>query len=207
MSDSTSGQQNSLKAVNDASVSLLLEEFKRLHDLYLRQRVKRGERVNFFVGLSTAIGGSIVILSQLGILDSFTLRWIGVIVLALLGMFGINIHANLVKNDINSYNYLRGIDRIRRYFIERDSDLAEYLLFPAKETEPSVLVKFRMSSVRFVIWALTSVLFSIAALLVISFFVYSIPLWLGCLSAIVVGISTLYGLYCWTIRELKKVAK
>jgi len=139
MSDSTSGQQNSLKAVNDASVSLLLEEFKRLHDLYLRQRVKRGERVNFFVGLSTAIGGSIVILSQLGILDSFTLRWIGVIVLALLGMFGINIHANLVKNDINSYNYLRGIDRIRRYFIERDSVWLNTCYFQLKRQNPVYL--------------------------------------------------------------------
>ena len=110
--------------------ALLLEEFKRLHDLYVRSRVKRNERINFFVGLSTAMGSGLAILSQTKLLSSVVFQWLGFSSLALLGLLGIVVHRDLVRSEINSAVYLKSIDLIKYYFVRSNETLKQHLVFP-----------------------------------------------------------------------------
>jgi len=110
---------------------LLLEEFKRLHDLYMQSRLKRNERVNFFVGLSTAIGSGLVILSQTKILSVNLLQWFASLSLIWLGVLGIVVYRDMVRSEINSAVYLKSIDLIKYYFTKQDKILKRYLVFPS----------------------------------------------------------------------------
>ena len=194
--------QQSDNKLNPLSVQILIEEFKHLHDLYLRQRVKRSERVNFFVGLVTAVGAGLIIATQSKMFDRFALIYLGLITLTLLSIFGVMIHGNLIGNDINSDNYIRGMNRIKRYFTDRDKDLTEYFIFPP--IERPVLLTLRLTSIAVIVQFLTATLFSTVAVIFQFLFFQTITFLQGFITVLIIAGITIFSLNRWAKKELQK---
>ena len=110
--------------------TLLLEELRRLHELYLRQRTLRSERINFFVGLSTAIGSGLAILAQIKAMPVMEFRCLTVFLSGLLSLLGVVVYRDLITSDINSALYLKGIDFVKLYFTTLHKEISPYLIFP-----------------------------------------------------------------------------
>jgi hypothetical protein len=201
------GEKEDSLTTNTTSVQFLLEEYGQLHDLYLRQRVKRSERVSFYLGLVTAIGGAIVLAAESGVFDPLPLIYVSVTTLALLAVFGIQIHNNLVQNDINSNAYLRRKDLIRRYFVDRDEQLAAYLPYVAGKQQPSILLTARPSSIRITTQLIVAALISSIAIVAQLAFSQFIPLWRGILTAVLASGIAVSGLNLWAQAAYKKAQR
>jgi len=185
-----------LNSTNDASVQFLLEEYKHLHELYLRQRVKRSQRVDFFVGLLTAVVGGLVLAAQSGSIDQLTLVYVSIGILALLAAFGFQIHNSLVLNDINSEGYLRRLDLIEQYFVERDEELRSYLPFAARK-QPSSLLSLRPSSIRITVQLMVAALLSSMVIIAQLLFSPAIPFWRGAATLTLTSGTTIIGFNRW----------
>ncbi len=121
--------------VDDPATSLLLAEHQRLSELYLSTRETAERRATLFLTLTTTAIGVVVALFQfkpqpLELLETALAAAIGVL------LFGVITFHRLVERSMQGTEYLRAINRIHRYFVERAPEVEPYLYWPAHDDVP-----------------------------------------------------------------------
>lgn len=121
--------------LDTSTTNFLLAEHTRLCQLYLSTRETADRRVNLFLTLTTTAVGVVVAATQLRfdmvqLVETALAASIG---LLLLGLITFN---RLLERSMQSTEYLRAINRIHRYFVDRAPDTAPYLFWPAHDDLP-----------------------------------------------------------------------
>lgn len=118
------------------SAEALLAEHDRLSALYLHNAEMGEKRTSLYL---TVISGGIAILVGLGQFgaDTAVLRWPAFGLLAVLLLIGLLTFQRLIERRIRGTEYLRAINRIHRYFVDRDPDLGPYFYWPACDDLPA----------------------------------------------------------------------
>ncbi len=119
----------------DVATTFLLAEHSRLCELYLSTRETAERRVTLFLTLTTTIVGVSVALYQLRLPLTQMLET-GIV--SALGIFflGITTYHRLLERGMQSTEYLRAINRIHHYFIERAPETEPYLFWAAYDNIP-----------------------------------------------------------------------
>ncbi len=107
---------------------ILIEEFQFLCAQYLNRRTEAVTRVNFFItAVSISLGGVLVFGSGNPSVSFIAFEGVLLAVLLILFIIGLEIHSSIIRRDIASDRDIRGLARIRRYFIELDPQLRDYI--------------------------------------------------------------------------------
>jgi len=114
---------------NTSSQSILLEEYRALHDEYIHQSDEGVTRMNFFItAMSVVLGSVLVLTTSTNPLMISYLRLMLLTALVIMITIGIDVFGFLTQRDIVRDHDLRGMARIRNYFVSLDPDVAKYFL-------------------------------------------------------------------------------
>lgn len=149
-------------------VEFLLAEFETLRELRAKT-IEWGEgRANLYLTIAAGAAGLLTLTNQFTS-DPLSLYLTSFAILIGLFLLGVLIFARLVTREILVTNYTRGINRIRRYFLELDPSIRKYLILPASDDTPKYYsVRPKKAGLRTIVGlivsidaaALTSILFS-----------------------------------------------
>lgn len=119
----------------DVATTFLLAEHTRLCGLYVSTRETAERRVTLFLTLTTTIVGVSVAFYQLNVpipqlLETALLSAIGI------SLLGLTTYHRLLERSVQSTEYLRAINRIHHYFIERAPDTEPYLFWAPYDNIP-----------------------------------------------------------------------
>ena len=117
------------------SVDFMLAEFETLRCLRSDISSVGESRANIL--LATVSGGlvGLALLNESSGLEEVVPLITGVVLAGLL-FLGLITFGRIIERDINIKLYARGLNRIRRYFVQLDPDLREYLLLPISDDRP-----------------------------------------------------------------------
>lgn len=120
----------------DQATTLLLAEHTRLCELYLSTRETAERRVTLFLTLTTTIVGVSVALTQLPGIES--LQLLEMALASAIGIFllGIITFHRLLERSMQGTEYLRAINRIHHFFIERAPEIEPYLFWAPYDNNP-----------------------------------------------------------------------
>ncbi len=170
---------------NEAT-TFILAEHSRLCQLYLETRETADRRSTLFLTLTTTIVGVLAAAFQLKLAprDFIETALVGAIAIVVLG--AITFH-RLLERSMQGTEYLRAINRIHRYFVERAPEIEAYLYWPACDDIPAY--DFRGvggAEQREIIVLITSVAFGVA--LALAVLTYDLSQGLIAIGAAIVGI-------------------
>jgi len=112
----------------ERSVQFVLEEFGHLEAERLRLKGEAVQRLNFFLTLTSALLGGLVLLGQSSAL--VRLEYVTLITLLFLSIIGWYTLEYTIGRDINTDRVLRAGARVRRYFTDNDAAIRDYLMWP-----------------------------------------------------------------------------
>jgi hypothetical protein len=124
-----------------ASADFLLEEYRMLQGRFHSLRNEGINRLNFFLTFTSAVLGGTLLLGSSGTLTPTFLKLILLGVLVLLTGVGFDVFQFIVVRDIVTDRVERGMSRIRRYFIEQDGHLKDFVLYPYYDDPTDYLTK------------------------------------------------------------------
>jgi len=119
----------------DPTTSFLLAEHTRLSELYLETRETADRRVTLYLTLTTTIVGALVALFQfkLAAADFTETALAAAVGSVLLG--ALTFH-RVIERSMQGTEYLRAINRLHRYFVERAPEIEPYLYWRACDDVP-----------------------------------------------------------------------
>ncbi len=121
----------------ELATTFLLAEHTRLCELYLSTRDTAERRATLFITLTTTILGAIIALfqfgNQFGKMSFLETAFAGAVAIVLLGVTTFH---RLLERSMQGTEYLRAINRIHRYFIDRAPEAEPYLYWPAHDDVP-----------------------------------------------------------------------
>lgn len=119
----------------DQATPFLLAEHARLCELYLSTRETAERRVTLFLTLTTTIVGVSVALTQLGI---GTTQLLELALASAVGIFllGVITFHRLLERSMQGTEYLRAINRIHHFFVERAPEIEPYLFWAPFDNVP-----------------------------------------------------------------------
>jgi len=137
----------------------LIVEFETIRDFVLNTKETGNKRINFLVGIGTSIGGLFAFFfEKYHELIFYKLTF--VFAFGILFVFAINIFLQMGNRRIVTIEYLRAMNRIRRYFLDKNEGIKKYLYFPVSDEEPSYINSvFKFSGLH-----LVSILLSVVSL-------------------------------------------
>lgn len=121
---------------SDFSIKLMLEEFNRLRELFIKNEEDGNTRINIFIALTTAL------MSAFGISSKFRFETSGyshqdllAISIVHVGLFilGIFILKRLLNRNIETDEIKEKLDKIREFFKNYDQNLEEFLPYKTPE--------------------------------------------------------------------------
>jgi hypothetical protein len=155
----TAPGEKQLEFAREKLPDFMIAEYSEVFQEHRRLRDEGIKRLNFFVTLSTAVLGGLVLLSEISSFMQSAFRWIVLLSIFLLLILGWDVYRYLVSREISSDFNMRTMGRIRRFFIGDDPRIADYFLWNTHD-EPSIYVKKRsLSSL------ITTISFFLSALL------------------------------------------
>ncbi|MEW5940863.1 MAG: hypothetical protein AB1750_14430 [Chloroflexota bacterium] len=120
------------------SAEFMLHEYDRIHSLILDEIRQAEQRVNYFLSITSVVGGALIVFFQLSTLaaDTRLIATEGILtVLFLYGFMTLNrLNSRIVQ--LNTFRELQ--DEIRHFFASHDPAIASYIKFYQK-TLPSKL--------------------------------------------------------------------
>ncbi len=147
------------------NAQFLLEEYKQLDNERVRLRDEGIARLNFFLTLTSAVLGGIVLFGQST--PSFKIEYILLIALIFLSIIGWYTFSFTVDRDINTDRLLRAAGRIRRYFTNNSPNIKSHIMWQDHD-EPSKYVTSNNSVVRKIMQATLSLLLGLTVGLLIN---------------------------------------
>jgi hypothetical protein len=171
-----------------SSQRILLEEFRALRADYDRQRNGGITRVNFFItSMSVVLGGALVFVSSNNPAMISYFRIILLAALIILVTIGLEIYNFTVHREISTDRDIRGLARIRNYFVKLDPGLEDYFVNPIYDY-PTDYLNLKRSGMRRTTEVIVSFLVGIAFTVVSGYFplALEINILIGCGAAIIV---------------------
>lgn len=147
----------------DQTVQFMIAEYEALRDSRNTILETIDRRVNYFL---TAVSGATVALTLIGQLSGMSESFLfsSLIVLSLLFLLGTFLFLRAVEIHIANYVYVRGMNRVRRYFVDSAPDLKRYLILPVSDDVPAFnTVGFFLSKAPSRIIDLTSMIAAISS--------------------------------------------
>ena len=124
-----------------SSQSILLEEYRALHGDYIQQRSEGITRMNFFItALSVVLGGVLIFASKT---NATTFPYFSLVLLAallILATIGLDVDSFLIQRNIDIDRDIRGMARVRNYFVNLDPGLKIFLVNDIYDTPTDHLV-------------------------------------------------------------------
>lgn len=182
------------------SVKFLLQEFSQIDSERLRLRSEAVQRLNFFLTLTSAILGGLVLFGNST--NTSNNEFLALAALVALSIIGWQTYDFIVGRDINSDRLLRAGGRIRRYFANNDPTIQKYLMWQVHD-EPSKYITHNDSAVRRTIESILAFLISFAVGLfvnIISKQIFLIIVIIGAITFIII----LSGLELYASRRFYK---
>lgn len=125
------------KTVKSETKDFLLAEYQLLKEMRDRVITRGEERIRFYFSLLSGSGALIAFFPQFfSVSQGFYI--IILLVLSALLVFGILTLERLVSGHIAARIYARGINRIRRYFVDNDSSITKHLILPFTDDTPEL---------------------------------------------------------------------
>lgn len=119
------------------SLGFMLAEFETLRCLRSDMKSMGESRVNIFLlAVSGGLVGGLALLNESSGFENVLPSITGLVVLVGLFLLGFITFRRTIETDINMKIYARGLNRIRRYFVQLDPDLREYLILPISDDQP-----------------------------------------------------------------------
>lgn len=112
----------------------MLAEFDMLRSLWQSMSESGENRFNFY--LMFAFGGSIAIGLINNLPDKSLIPYLTILILLGVLFIGFVTFLRVVERTIAMTVYVRGMNRIRRYFTDNDPDLLQYLILPVSDDVP-----------------------------------------------------------------------
>lgn len=126
----------------DAESAFMLAEYESLRQFWLAQSTAGEARLNYYLLTVSAAVVGIGLVNQLA--DRAIVPYVSGALIVGVFVIGLVTFARIVERTISMTQYVRGMNRIRRYFTDRQSALAEYLILPTVDDVPA----FRSMSLR-----------------------------------------------------------
>jgi hypothetical protein len=124
-----------------SSQSIMLEEFRGLHSDYIHQRTEGVTRVNFFItAMSVVLGGVLVFASSNNATIISYFRLILLAALMILVTIGLDVYNFLIQRDMATDRHIRGMARVRNYFVKLDPNLEDYFVNKIYDTPSGYLI-------------------------------------------------------------------
>jgi hypothetical protein len=127
---------------HSSSENILLEEYRALQGDYIQQRGEGVTRMNFFItAMSVILGGVLVFASgnnNTTMISDFKL--VLLVALTIMITIGIDVYGFLTQRNINIDRDIRGMARIRSYFVNLDSDLEKFFINSIDDTPTAFLI-------------------------------------------------------------------
>jgi hypothetical protein len=108
-----------------SSQRILLAEYGALNADYLNLRSEGVNRVNFFITAMSVVLGGVLVIASSNQLPVLYLKLIVSTAALLLASIGLEIHGYLIHREISSDLLMRGLARIRNYFVELDPQIRD----------------------------------------------------------------------------------
>ncbi len=184
------------------NAQFLLEEYKQLDNERIRLRDEGIARLNFFLTLTSAVLGGIVLFGQSN--ASFKIEYILLIALIFLSVIGWYTFNFTVDRDINTDRLLRAAGRIRRYFTKKSPDIKAHIMWQDHD-EPSKYVTRNNSIVRKIMHAALSLLLALTIGLLLNLATQNAMI--SILAGVVSFVIFLSGFEFYARRHFRKAAK
>lgn len=139
-------QDSNKPPTNLASAEFMLEEYKMLRERFHSLRNEGVSRLSFFVALTSAVIGGVLILGSNLPLVTFRLMLLAAIVL--LASVGIDVVQFMITRDDVTDRVERGMSRVRRYFVEHDPSLKNFIIFPYCDEPTNYITKLSVLGIR-----------------------------------------------------------
>jgi hypothetical protein len=119
------------------TVDFMLAEYSTLRESRHRLESVGENRVNFFLAI---VSGAIVGLGLVNQLPGPTdiIYFVNIAIFISIFLLGLITFARMVERSINDIQYARAMNRIRRYFVDRNTTIEKYLWFPITDDKPSL---------------------------------------------------------------------
>lgn len=115
----------------------MLSEYNRLTSMLLYTKEIGHKRVQFWLTVVSSAGGILMVIYQINpsIESFFPLVFF---VCSFIVLLGIVIYIKMIQRTVTSVEYLRAQGKIKRYFLEMDKNIEDYLFFPVGDDNPKL---------------------------------------------------------------------
>lgn len=118
----------------------LIAEFTEIFAEFRRVRNEGIKRLNFFITLISAIFAGLIFVFQLTTISLLHKKLIFISSFIFMMIIGFEFYRYLISRDISSDFNMRAMSKIRSYFISKDPNIHQYILWH-KTDEPSFYLK------------------------------------------------------------------
>ncbi|MEW5868386.1 MAG: hypothetical protein AB1894_03865 [Chloroflexota bacterium] len=119
----------------DATAQILIAEHQRLSDLYLYNTDMGERRTSMYISVISLGAAGLIGLAQL--VDSTILYWPATVLLVGMLVLGLLTFHRLIERRMRGVENLRAINRIHRYFVEKQPEVAQYFYWAPCDDLPS----------------------------------------------------------------------
>jgi hypothetical protein len=137
---------NNKSPEDSASSEFMLEEYKMLRERFHSLRNEGVSRLSFFIALTSAVIGGVLVLGNNIPLASFRLMLLAALIL--LASVGADVVQFMVTRDSVTDRVERGMNRVRRYYIQHDPSLKDFVIFPYHDEPTSYITKQGVLGIR-----------------------------------------------------------
>ena len=116
----------------DEAKEFMLAEYQTLRELHAAKYAGGDSTVNFYLGTISAALVGLTLLNQFWPHTEFTYLVTVMVYLGVL-LFGFVTFARTVERSFTTAYYKRGMNLVRKYFVERHPELAPYLILPISD--------------------------------------------------------------------------
>ena len=119
------------------SAKFMLVELNKLNERLMHEDTLGDKRLNLYITLSSGILGTLMVLQQIKGVPFSEILHVALLVFVLIWLLGLLTFRRLIERIIEIVDYMRAINRIRRFFVNLEKDTEKYLMQPALDNKPA----------------------------------------------------------------------
>jgi len=178
------------------SSAMLLAEHSRLASLYQHNADMGDKYVSIYLTIVSAAAAFLAGLQRLAA-PSAAIVSVELALFLVVLFVGVTTFARLLERRIHAIEYLRAINRIHRYYVDRDPEIQQYFYWPAQDDHPSMQIRGALFEG---LWDTVAFLNSLVVALAVGalarYYLPRLP------AVLLVLIGAIFGLVAWYVHRL-----